>query len=39
MDHTVSQQCAIDIIRCIARNGAYHVRRICIESTVPEISY
>jgi hypothetical protein len=29
VDHTVSQQCAVNIIRCIARDGAYHVCRIC----------
>jgi hypothetical protein len=39
MDHTVRQQCAIDIIRCVARDGTYHVRRICNRRTSSEICY
>lgn len=37
MDHAVSQQCAIDVIRSIAWDGTYHVRWICSRITASEI--
>lgn len=39
MNCTLSKKRAVDIVRCIARNGPDHVRRICWEKKMVQVGF